>query len=107
MSEFSHEELQQVIRKYDSEYKRIKKSMQEHPKLLAEMEDRAVKAERELASVRDEKVCLEENVERMKEHIQGLMRESEEEKKAREEAEARCKVIQEGDQTEVVKEYER
>lgn len=25
MSQFSHEELQQVIRKYDSEYKRLKK----------------------------------------------------------------------------------
>jgi hypothetical protein len=25
MHEFSHEELQQVIRKYDSEYKRLKK----------------------------------------------------------------------------------
>jgi translation initiation factor 2 beta subunit (eIF-2beta)/eIF-5 len=27
MNEFTHEELQQVIRKYDSEYKRIKKQV--------------------------------------------------------------------------------
>lgn len=47
MGEFSHEELQQVIIKYDSEYKRMKKAQAENATGVKSLEERAIKAEKE------------------------------------------------------------
>ena len=53
MNEFTHEELQQVIRKYDSEYKRIKKQVIEVNARGQELEERAAKAEKDNSMLRD------------------------------------------------------
>eukprot|EP00347_Sterkiella_histriomuscorum_P004300 403360973 len=77
MSEFSHEELQQVIIKYDAEYKRTKKTSSDQAQKMKDLEDRAIKAEKECSQLKDQNICFEENVERLKEHVQTLMQESE------------------------------
>jgi hypothetical protein len=77
MNDFSHEELQQVIRKYDSEYKRFKKIANGKPifvlKLtlengakITELEERCQRAEKDNVKLKDQALCYQENVDRLK-----------------------------------------
>ena len=77
MHEFSHEELQTVIKKYDSEYKRLKKQaignlkyevmcFIESSQQISNLEERAVKAEQENIKLKDQVLCFQENVDRLK-----------------------------------------
>ena len=69
MNDFSHDELQQVIRKYDGEYKRLKKQAVDSAQKLSDLEERALKAERECKEMFDQALCYKENDERLKEHV--------------------------------------
>jgi hypothetical protein len=66
MNEFTHEELQQVIRKYDSEYKRIKKQINgkachddclDNTAKMQDLEERAGKAEKDNVTLKDQALC--------------------------------------------------
>ena len=68
MNEFTHEELQQVIRKYDSEYKRFKKIANGKPIFIktfnlengvkiTELEERCQRADKDNVQLKDQALC--------------------------------------------------
>ena len=88
MHEFSHEQLQMVIKKYDEQHKKTMKVLQDKDNELNDMRDQV--QDMELRSSRmgnqEDMKIYEDQIERLKVYIDGLTKENSDLKKAREQA---------------------
>ena len=69
MTEFSHEELQKVILRYDAEFKRVKKASMEQEQRANSLEEAMLLGNKELKELREMGALQQEEAKSLKQHV--------------------------------------